>query len=70
VSAAGRVERFYGRFAGKLLVRAAVMAYRRGDFHEFDHCRAAMEIGDTSRKSHEDGCRIAGFQFRRTARVS
>lgn len=53
---AGRWERFYGWLAGKLIVRAARLAFRRGDLHEFAHLAAAIRVGNTGPGSHTRGC--------------
>lgn len=52
----GMIERACGRIAGRLLVIAGRRAIARGDRHEFDHIRAAIELGNTAGTSHDHGC--------------
>jgi hypothetical protein len=39
--------RFYGWAAGWLLLRAGKRSLKLGDSHEFAHCRAAIEAGNS-----------------------
>lgn len=48
------LEWYLGRLAGAALVWTAKKALRRGDVHEFNHCCAVIEVGNTDGDHH--GC--------------
>ena len=46
-----------GQFAGRLLVWLGKRAFDRGDFHEYDHVRAALVAGNSEHREGES-CRL------------
>jgi len=54
--AESREVRFLEWLSGRVLVRLAVLAKRRGDDHEATHCAAALAVGNTG--AHHEPCML------------
>ena len=48
--------RFLEWLSGRVLIRLAVLAKRRGDDHEAAHCAAALAVGNTG--THHEPCML------------